>query len=254
MRFQNLIDLLEIHKITDNFRYNDLLTTDYFKKYKQVYIDTLGTRNFNFYRNYKNLIKYLDEIYEYNKEYSDDFAKRLKTGQNDWRNCETIFSEIIVCRFYIRLVYQGIIKIHKKENNERDLILELADGSLSYYEKIFGSVPPTGKYPASPRKEKKFQDLKTLSNRIIPYGQKNFLKNGKTETPGVTNDITHLHYPNLRKPCLSKSFKFILPYGGEITPRVNPLGGEKLGATPLEEEPTSRRRRCFLGGGESLHY
>jgi len=140
-----MIDISEIENIYTTFEYKGLISTEYFQKYKQAYIATYGTKLFNYYRNYYNLTKYLNEIFEYNKEHANGFAKRLRAESKDWNNCEAIFAEIIVYRSYIRLVYQGILKSISKENDECDLILELSDGSLSYLE-IF-CVMPTIRMP-----------------------------------------------------------------------------------------------------------
>jgi len=136
-----MVDLSEINNVAASFVFQDLLDTEYFKTYKQAYVNTFATQYFRQYRNYSNLIKYLNEIYGYNVEHAKGYAKRLRAESNEWRNCEAIFTEIIVYRSYIRLIYQGIIKSIKLENSECDLILELSDGTLSYYE-VFCVMPP----------------------------------------------------------------------------------------------------------------
>lgn len=136
-----MVDLSEIKKIADSFVFQDLLDTEYFQTYKQAYINTSGLPYFKQYRNYYTLIKHLNEIYSYNIEHAKAYAKRLRAQSYEWQNCEAIFTEIIVYRSYIRLVYQDIVKSIKLENSECDLILELYDGTLSYYE-MFCVMPP----------------------------------------------------------------------------------------------------------------
>lgn len=136
-----MVDLSEINNVADSFVFQDLLNTEYFKTYKQAYVNTFATQYFKQYRNYYNLIKYLNEIYDYNVEHAKGYAKRLRAEANEWQNCEAIFTEIIVYRFYICLVYQNIIKSIKLENSECDLILQLSDDTFSYYE-VFCVMPP----------------------------------------------------------------------------------------------------------------
>jgi hypothetical protein len=42
------------------------------------------------------LLQYLDDIYAYNQQHAKSYAKRFREGSKDWRNCETIFSEVTV--------------------------------------------------------------------------------------------------------------------------------------------------------------
>lgn len=91
-------------------------------------------------RNYLNILKYIQEIHEYNEQHARSFIKRLKSEGKDWKNSEAIFSEIIVYRYYLRLVYEGLIKDIQKENDECDIIIELLDGTKHYLE-VFCIMP-----------------------------------------------------------------------------------------------------------------
>ncbi len=129
--------------VTDSekqFPYNDLLDIDYFKKYRYSYYD-LPKRGYQLgHRNYLNLLHYIEEIHEYKEQHANGFVKRLKTEGKDWNNSEAIFSEIIVYRYYIRPVYEGLIRCIHKINNECDIIIELMDGAKQYLE-VFCVMP-----------------------------------------------------------------------------------------------------------------
>ena len=73
-----MIDKSEIESISSNFEFKDLLEIEYFQNYKRAYLDTFGTVLFNFYRNYYNLIKYLNEIFGYNEEHAKGLEQNVK--------------------------------------------------------------------------------------------------------------------------------------------------------------------------------
>ncbi|MHC4270514.1 MAG: hypothetical protein ACYSTS_18935 [Planctomycetota bacterium] len=129
--------------VTDSerqFPYKELFDIDYFKKYRYSYYENpkhgfqLGPRN------YFNLLQYILDIHDYNEQHAMGFVKRLKTEGKDWKNAEAIFSEIIVYRYYIRPVYEGLINGIHKINNECDIIIELMDGTKQYLE-VFCVMP-----------------------------------------------------------------------------------------------------------------
>jgi len=123
-----------------HFPYKDLLDLDYLKKYRECYYDM---RKLGFQlgpRNYHNLLLHIHEIHDYNKNHSNGFVKRLKREGKDWRSSEAIFSEIIVYRYYVRTVHEGLIKAIIRENSECDIIIELLDGSKHYLE-VFCVMP-----------------------------------------------------------------------------------------------------------------
>jgi hypothetical protein len=86
------------------------------------------------------LLEYLTEISSYKPEHGNSFAKRFRKDRNNWQNCEAIFAEIIVYRYYIRLVYEGLIKSVALEQRESDVIVERLDGSKAYHE-VFCIMP-----------------------------------------------------------------------------------------------------------------
>ncbi len=129
--------------ITDSekqFPYKDLLDLEYFKKYRYSYYNNPKLGYHLTPRNYLNLLHYIEEIHDYEEQHARGFVKRLKTGGKDWKNAEAIFSEIIVYRYYIRLVYEGLIKGIHKINSECDIIIELMDGTKQYLE-VFCVMP-----------------------------------------------------------------------------------------------------------------
>jgi hypothetical protein len=94
------------------FPFPDLIETEYYKKYKNAYYRFLEKGYQLGIRNYYNVINYLNKTYAYNKQHAMGFAKDFHsaTKGGDWNNCEAIFAELIVYRYYVRLVYEGLIK------------------------------------------------------------------------------------------------------------------------------------------------
>ena len=129
--------------VTDSekeFPYTELLDLDYFKKYRNAYYE-MPKRGYQLGpRNYFNLLLYINEIHDYNKQHAKGFVKRLKTEGKDWKNAEAIFSEIIVYRYYIRPAHEGLIKSIHKINSECDIIIELMDGTKQFLE-VFCVMP-----------------------------------------------------------------------------------------------------------------
>lgn len=141
------------------FPFSDLIDSEYFRKYKRTYYKYLKEGIPLGVRNYFNIINYLSEICEYNKQHAMGFAKELRSATNsdDLNNCEAIFCEIIVYRYYVRLTYEGMIKSLIRNNKECDLIIKRLDNTFAYLE-VF-SVKPNLKMP----KDGEFivQDIKT---------------------------------------------------------------------------------------------
>jgi hypothetical protein len=123
-----------VTNVEENFPFPELIECRYFKYYKDEYYDWRNEGLQLRVRNYLNLLRYLKEIHEYNEQHANGFKKRLNSGSKDWKNCEAIFSEIIVYRYYIRLVYERIIKSINQNTSECNLIIERLDGSLYYLE------------------------------------------------------------------------------------------------------------------------
>jgi len=86
------------------------------------------------------LLEQINDIHDYNQQHAKSYAKRFRDGANDWRNCEAVFSEIIVYRSYIRSVYEGLIRAVHLEEAESDIIVERLDGSKMFLE-VFCVMP-----------------------------------------------------------------------------------------------------------------
>lgn len=129
-----------ITDLEDRFPFKELLTVEYFKKYRAAYYKQreLGIQVHT--RNYYNLLKFLDEIHAYRVGDARSLAKTLRTGASEWRNCEAIFAEIIVYRYYLPLMYEGIIKSVRLGHGECDIVVEKLDGTVAYLE-LFSIMP-----------------------------------------------------------------------------------------------------------------
>ncbi|HUA14783.1 MAG TPA: hypothetical protein VMG31_05755 [Verrucomicrobiae bacterium] len=122
------------------FALTGILASDYFKKYRDGYYAAIEAGCLNRYRNYITLLENLSDIHDYNERHAKSYAKRFRDASKDWRNCEAIFSEVIVYRAYIRGVYEGLIRgIHLHEA-ESDIIVERLDGSRMFLE-VFCVMP-----------------------------------------------------------------------------------------------------------------
>jgi hypothetical protein len=135
----------EVREAEKTFSFPKILQTEYFQKYRKNYYRHthhiiseqgffVGTRH------YLNLLKFLNEISEYNENHARSFVRRFQSSQKDWLNCEAIFSEVIVYRYYIRLVYEGLIKSISLNEKEGDIIIERIDGTKAYLE-VFCVMP-----------------------------------------------------------------------------------------------------------------
>ncbi len=129
-----------VNQTEDQFVFPDLIHIDYFQKYRRGYYASRENGLLNIHRNYVNLLLYLNDIHEYNEQHAKSFAKRLQSNKKDWKNCEAIFSEVIVYRSYIRSVYEGLIKKIELDESESDIIIERLDGIKAYLE-IFCIMP-----------------------------------------------------------------------------------------------------------------
>lgn len=140
---QDLTDFITSDIVTDHeqqFALTDLLKCDYFKKYREGYYAARDAGLLNRYRNYVTLLEYLNDIYAYDEQHARSYAKRFREGSKDWRNCEAVFSEVIVYRAYIRGVYEGLIRGIRLEEAESDIIVERLDGSKIFLE-VFCVMP-----------------------------------------------------------------------------------------------------------------
>ncbi|HZY73221.1 MAG TPA: hypothetical protein VFE22_08965 [Edaphobacter sp.] len=129
-----------VTSLENEFALADLLTCEYFQRQRKGYYAARGAGCLNHYRNYITLLEDLEDIHTYNEQHAKSFAKRFREGSEDWRNCEAIFSEVIVYRAYIRGVYEGVIQNIHLEEAESDIIVERLDGSRMFLE-VFCIMP-----------------------------------------------------------------------------------------------------------------
>jgi hypothetical protein len=140
---QEMSDFITSDIVTDTeaqFAIQNLLRCDYFKKYRDGYYKAREAGCLSRYRNYVILLQDLGDIHDYNEQHAKSYAKRFRAASGDWRNCEAIFSEVIVYRAYIRSVYEGLTRAIRLEEAESDIILERLDGSRMFLE-VFCVMP-----------------------------------------------------------------------------------------------------------------
>jgi hypothetical protein len=136
----------------EQFALPDLLKCDYFKRHREDYYAAREAGCLNRYRNYVTLLEDLNDIHAYNEQHATSYAKRFRDASKDWRNCEAVFSEVIVYRAYIRGVYEDLIRGIHLEEAESDIIVERLDGSRMFLE-VFCVMPS---FPL-PNEDEKFQ-------------------------------------------------------------------------------------------------
>jgi Holliday junction resolvase-like predicted endonuclease len=129
-----------ITDVEQRFPLKELLALDYFQKYRHGYYRCQEEGWQRPPRNYYNLLQFLTEIHEHRADDAKTFAKAFRTGAADWRNSEAAFAEVIVCRYYVRLVYEGIIRSVQLGREECDIIVERLDGSTAFLE-VFCIMP-----------------------------------------------------------------------------------------------------------------
>jgi hypothetical protein len=122
------------------FALPDLLTCDYFQRQRKGYYGAREAGCLNRCRNYVRLLEDLDDVHAYNEQHAKSYAKRFRGSSKDWRNCEAIFSEVIVYRSYVRAAYEGLIRGIHLEEAESDIIVERLDGSKMFLE-VFCVMP-----------------------------------------------------------------------------------------------------------------
>ena len=169
-----MTDFITSDIVTDHekqFALNDLLECDYFKKYRHGYYAARDAGVLNRYRNYVTLLHYLNDIYAYNEQHARSYAKRFREGSKDWRNCEAIFSEVIVYRAYIRGVYEELIRGIHLEEAESDIIIERLDGSKLFLE-VFCvmpsfPVPEDGKFTVYDVKTHTQTEMASIRQKVL---------------------------------------------------------------------------------------
>jgi hypothetical protein len=142
--------------ITDSehrFPFKDLLSLDYFKRHRAGYYDCREHSWQIPKRNYYNLLAFLTEIHEYRPDDAKAFAKRFRTEAADLANADGAFAEMIVYRYYVRPVYEGLIREVRLGREECDVVIERLDGSRAFLE-VFSvkprlpQIPPGEKFVA----------------------------------------------------------------------------------------------------------
>lgn len=153
------------------FAIGDLLTNDYFRRYRDGYYKARDASCLNHDRNYVTLLEGLNDIHEYNEQHARSYAKRFRNGANDFRNCEAIFSEIIVYRSYIPNAYEGLIRAIHLEQADSDIIVERLDGSRMFLEVLSimpdFPVPEHGKFTAYEVKTHKHTPKASIRQKLL---------------------------------------------------------------------------------------
>jgi hypothetical protein len=118
----------------------DLLETQYFKILKEAYEDPKNALFLRPHRSHQVLLDDLSSIYQYKQEHARYYAKRIKTQQRQFRDCEAVFTETIVYAYYLRLVHEGILRSLDRKENDYDLRIDMHD-STSHFLEIFSIMP-----------------------------------------------------------------------------------------------------------------
>ena len=136
-------DFVVSDAITDlerSFPFKELLELDYFQKYRGSCYRCNDEGRQIPPRNYYNLLQFLTDIHEYQLDDAKTFVKAFRTSGADWRNSEATFAEVIVYRYYVRLVYEDIIRAVRHGREECDIIVDRLDGSTAFLE-VFSIMP-----------------------------------------------------------------------------------------------------------------
>ena len=170
-RMNNIVTSDIVTDTEAQFALSGLLACDYFKKYRDGYYKAKEAGCLNRYRNYVTLLEDLNDIHDYNEQHANSYAKRFRDGANDWRNCEAIFSEVIVYRSYVRSVYEGLIRAIHLEEAESDIIVERIDGSKMFLE-VFCvmpdfPVPEDGKFSVYEVKTHKRDSMASIRQKLL---------------------------------------------------------------------------------------
>jgi hypothetical protein len=153
------------------FSIHDLLTCDYFRRCRDGYYKAQKAGCLSRYRNYVTLLNYLNDIHLYNEQHAKSYAKRFRDGRSDWRNCEAIFSEVIVYRSYIRTVYESLIRAIHLDQSDSDIIVERLDGSKMFLEILCVMpdfpVPESGEFTAYEVKTHKQAPMASIRQKLL---------------------------------------------------------------------------------------
>jgi hypothetical protein len=172
-----------------------LLSTAYFRKWRDGYYKCKDSCFLNPYRNYLTYLKLLAEVGDYNEQHASSFLKRLKSHPDDWRGCESVLSEVIVYHYYIRLVNEGLVKAIRIEKDECDIIVERPDGTAMFLE-VFCIMPQLDP-PAGPRFEA--QEIKTHTQAALSSVRQKLLmkisKQKQLSQPRENYAVIELNHP-----------------------------------------------------------
>ncbi|MBW4578689.1 MAG: hypothetical protein KME42_03830 [Tildeniella nuda ZEHNDER 1965/U140] len=165
----------EVDFAEESFYDQVLLKTEYMQRYREEYY-YYREKGFylNPYRNYLSIINYFSEINEYREQHAASFAKRVKAQQKNWRECESVVSEVIVYQSYLRPMNEGLVRSISFETDECDVIVERCDGS-KYYLEVFCIMPdfPTdGLIDIRTHTQEAFSSVRQkLLNKVRKQGQ-----------------------------------------------------------------------------------
>lgn len=129
------------------FPFRELLSLDYFQRHRAGYYDCREHGWQIPRRNYYSLLTCLTEIHEYRTDDAKAFAKRFRTEASDLSNADATFAEMIVSRYYVRLVYEGLIRAVRLDRGDCDVVIERLDGSCAFLE-VFSVKPRPAMYSA----------------------------------------------------------------------------------------------------------
>jgi hypothetical protein len=204
--------------ITDSeqrFPFKDLLSLDYFKRHRAGYYDCREHGWQIPKRNYYNLLTFLTEIHEYRPDDAKAFAKRFRTEVADLSNADATFAEMIVYRYYVRLVYEGLIRAVRLGRGDCDVVIERLDASCAFLE-VF-SVKP--KFPEIPPGEKFVAyDIRTHTQNAMASVRQKLLRK-ISEQNQMTKPRENYAVIELNDPSIAGNFSVLssLSSGYKVT-------------------------------------
>src|SRR5213078_5313265 len=101
-----------------------LLGTTYLRRYRAAYLETRHTPFLNPHRSYRRLLHDLTAIFHYDANHARSYTKRIRTQDNDWKGCESVFAEVIVYYSHLALIGEGHVLALRLEGVECDLIVD----------------------------------------------------------------------------------------------------------------------------------
>ncbi len=151
----------------ERFHDRSLLETEYMQRHLQAYHHCIEKNiPLNYHRNYLSVIKYFNEIHDYQEPHARSFLKRIKQQQKDWKQCESVVSEMIVYHSYIQPMYEGLISSISLETGECDVIIERCDGS-KYYLEVFCIMPEFPEEGLTEIKTHKHEELSSVRQKLL---------------------------------------------------------------------------------------